>query len=176
MSLSGATEGTASQLSNIAANDVLPMEGQIASTAMPAWQSYAQYLNQITSQDPSLRTQAAAPAIAQTNAQSKQAENQIRQLPRGGEQNYMLAQNDQSKAGTVSNFLNKEFTQGETAKGQFGSEGIAKSLLAISDIGQLDSVAAQIDMGQQQINAQNWQAIVGALTSVGEIAAGGGGG
>ena len=172
MSLSGATEGAASYLGSIAANNLNPMAGYYTQIAEPAIASTAQYYSGITSSDPALRTKAAAPAIAQTTAQSKQAENQIRQLPRGGEQNYMLAQNDQSKAGTVSNFLNQAFTTGEAQKGEFGSNLAKLVLQSDQTIGQFESTLASIDMGQQQINAQNWQAIVGALTSIGETAAG----
>ena len=172
MSLSGAVEGNASQLQNIAANDVLPLEGSIVGSSLPAFQSYAQYLNQITSTDPALRTKAAAPAIAQDTAQTKQALNQIAAGPRGGEQNFLRANAVQNQATNTGNVLNELFSQGEASKGELGAKGIAESLSAIRDIGQLDTAAAQIESGQEEMNAQNWQAIVGALGSIGETAAG----
>lgn len=172
MSLSGAVEGNASQLSNIAANDVLPLSDSLRQTSLPAFQSYATYLNQITSNDPSLRTKAAAPVIAQDTAQTKQALNQISQLPRGGESDFLRANAIQSKSADIGNTMNQAFTQGEAAKGKLSADGIAQSLGAISDIGQLDTAAARIESGQEQMNAENWGAIVGGLGSLGEIAAG----
>jgi hypothetical protein len=171
MSLSGAVKGNAYRLEDVAQQDILPMEGQLAGMGMPALQSLSQYYNQITSSDPAMRTKAAAPVIAQDTAQSNQALNRIATMPRGGEQNALRADVVQKQAGDVGNTLNKLFTEGQTAKGELGQKEIADALTSISTYGDLDSAAAQIEMGQEKLDAANSSSLLGALEQAGQMAA-----
>jgi len=147
------------QLSNIAANDILPLTSNIETYGLPAYDQYAQYLQQITSSDPALRTQAAAPAIAQTTAQTKQALNQVNAMPRGGEQNLLRAGIAQGGATNISNYLNQIFTQGQGAKGEFGQKSIGDYLEGIKTAGDLDQAAAAIFQNQEKLDAESAQAM-----------------
>lgn len=94
------------------------------SMTAPELASYTNYLNEMTSADPTQRLAAAAPEVQQIGEQTQQAVNNTANLPRGGANAALTAQAYQTEATNVGNALDTAYTQAQQELGQLGEFGV----------------------------------------------------
>jgi len=139
----------------------------------PELASYTQYLNQMTSADPTQRFAAVAPGAQGVAQQQQAARANIANLPRGGANSYLTGESYIQEASDIGNLINNAYTTAQQQKGQLGEFGVqgteagfgtANSALAnsASTIG-----AAVGQKGLQQANTENTLAsAAGVITSL----------
>ena len=177
-----ASKGSANEALNLIGTDLLPTVGSVYSTTSPGLTSYANYLEGITSPNSTDRMAAAAPLISDITSQTEGALEKIKNLPRGGEQDYLSALTTNQGAAEVSNTLNQAFSQGEMQLGQLGEfganyylQGVGESINGVLGAGNLQ---LNNEMLADQENQNMMQDIIGVASAGAAVygaAAGGGG-
>lgn len=90
----------------------------------PELASYTQYLNQMTSADPTQRMAAVAPAAQSVAQQQEQARKNIANLPRGGANSYLTGESYIQESSDIGSLINQAYTQAQQQKGQLGEFGV----------------------------------------------------
>ncbi len=168
---SGVIKGTGYYTKDIAEKDITPTAGAIKQISLPELQQYIAWLNQLTSSDPNQRFAAVAPQVGDITAQSEAAKQQIRNLPRGGEQNYLLAGADISKSSDIGRLLTDLYTKAQAQKGAIGEEGLNTALQYFNTAIGGEQAAAGILSGNRQLDAQGSQATMQAVMQLAMMAA-----
>lgn len=164
-------EGLSTNVSNVAEKELLPFAKDVKDTTWPMMKDYTKWLTDLTSADPSTRFAAVAPQAMDISAQTEGAKRQIANLPRGGEQNYLMASAEMGEAGSIGRLLTELYTRAQEAKGQVGEWGAQTFLSALSEYGGLEGIAAQIETAKWDRSAQGTQALMNSLQSIAQMIA-----
>lgn len=148
------------------ANMVQSGANDIYNLTQPELQSFVTYLNSLTSPNSATRMAAVAPAITDITNQTQGAIQQIKNLPRGGEQDYLEAQAAQTGATNVSNLLSSAYTQAEQEMGKLGQQGFQDWLQASGEAGNLELGAATSSLSLADLKAQANQASMSEIASI----------
>lgn len=168
---SGVVKGAGYYTKDVAEKDITPTAGAIKQISFPELQQYISWLNQLTSSDPNQRFAAVAPQVGDITAQTESAKQQIRNLPRGGEQNYLLAGADISKSSEIGKLLTDLYTKAQTQKGAIGEEGLNTALSYFNSAVGAEGTAAGILTNEQQVSGQGSQAAMQAVMQLAMMAA-----
>ena len=146
--------------------DILPSAGQLWNMGSSNLTSFSDYLNNLTSANPSMVTQAAGPQIANITSGATNAGEQISTLPRGGEQDYLKALNAMNESSQISQLLNQIITGAHTAQGQLGQYGTSEALGAEANAAQLEIGAGSNFLSQAQLNQQAGAATASTIADI----------
>ena len=169
---SGAVKGAASAAENVVGSDVLPQAGALLDTTSPVFSQYLAELESLTSSDPTTRMEAIAPTIAQQTALEQGQEQQIANMPRGGQSAYLDSLVQQGDVTAIGNALSQEFNSALSAEGQAGEFGISTALN--SELGSASTFlgAGNVYQGAAAQSAQGTEATEQMIAQLAEAAAG----
>lgn len=171
-SLKGHIQGTGFATQNIAESDVLPLTGNVTKLLLPNLEGYNNWINALTSPDPKARQAATATQQQQISQESDQVARNIKaNLPRGGEQDYLLAENEMAKGAQISTLMNNLFTMAQGEKGKLGQQGFMDFLTGTGEAGNLEQIAANILSGARSQNAAGTQSTMETLMGLASLAA-----
>jgi hypothetical protein len=154
-SASGFTKGLGYEISDAAQQDLLGFTGQVRDQLYPELTSYRDWIDKLTSTDPTQRMAAAGPAVADITKQTEGVKKGLENLPRGGERNELMAEADISKGAQIGDYLNKVYTEAQQAKGKLGEFGLVSFNQMLQEFANMESQAAQISLGQQGVGNQS---------------------
>lgn len=147
-------------------NTVNTFTGQLYPFAVPEVQNWATWLSQLTSPDPTARMTAAAPQIADITAVEQGNLNQLSNLPRGGEQDYLKANASQNAATQISNLLTGEYAAAQQAQGALGERNIANIFQGTGEAANIEQGAGSLALQLSQLNSQGQSGLLGSLSSM----------
>lgn len=165
-----AAKGTVSWLQS-AGNNLMDYFGQGEQYSWPEIADFASWLDQMTSPDATARMTAAGSQIADITSQTEATKSSIKNLPRGGEQDYLLANADQAKSTAIGNLLTSEFASAETAKGTLGEWGVGTTMQGFMEASNIEGAAGNLAMQLIQGDAAGSQGMMQTLAEIGVMAA-----
>lgn len=127
----------------------------------PELAGYTSFLNNMTSADPMTRLATVAPQAEAVSQQQAQARQNIKNLPRGGAQDYLLGQSYIQQSSDIGNLINNAWLQAQQQRGQLGEfgvqateAGLALANSALSGAASTTNAAVAAKQGKQAANQQ----------------------
>lgn len=160
-----AASGAIGAAVDIGSRDVLPASGKLQQTGMGILDQYQAELEGLLSSNPSMRMEANAKTIADTQALAEGQRKQVANLPRGGESAYLSGQIDQNVATQIGNALSATFNQALAAEGALGQYETSTGLQGDIQTAGLDIQAGSAYDHLSQAVAAGDKATIDAITS-----------
>jgi hypothetical protein len=145
--------------------------------ALPGLQQATGYYGKLASGDPNALARANAPAIQQITGQSNQQLSNIMQnAPRGGARDLAISEADLSKGAQISNLTTGSYTNAFPSLASLGGQNVGQGNAATSTgLSGMNSAANQYG-NLQQLQQEQKQTQLGAITGIAGAAAGFAGG
>jgi len=146
--------------------------GTLFNLALPGLQQATSYYGKLASGDPNALARANAPAIQQITGQSNdQLKNIMQNAPRGGARDLAISDADLSKGAQISNLTTGSYTNAFPSLASLGGQNVGQGTSATATGLQGMNAAANQYGNLQQLQQEQKQTQLGAITGIAGAAA-----